>query len=100
MVAWRNTAGTSGMSNWQDGSNNDQIAFSRGNVAFIAMNRGSSTWTNFTFKTGLKPGNYCNIIVSDDVTSCPVVVVNSNGEINTNVPSLSAVAIHTNKMKK
>ena len=37
MVQFRNAAGNSAVQNWWDNGNN-QIAFSRGNVAFIAIN--------------------------------------------------------------
>lgn len=37
MVAFRNVAGNTGVNNWWDNGNN-QIAFCRGNNAFIAIN--------------------------------------------------------------
>lgn len=97
MVAWRNTAGSSAVQNWQTGNAN-QIAFSRGGVAFIAFNRGSSNWDT-TLTTGLPAGTYCNIIVSDDTNSCPTVTVGSDGRASVSVPGVNAVAIHVNKKK-
>lgn len=91
MVAWRNTAGTAEIANWQVGSDN-QIAFSRGGAAFIAMNRGSSTW-QAKLKAGIPSGsNYCNIIKS----GCETVSVDADGYVSVSVPPLSAVAIHVN----
>lgn len=97
MVGWRNAAGTSDISLWQNGDAN-QIAFSRGGKAFIAMNRGSNTW-DATLATGLPAGSYCNIIVSDNTANCPTVTVDSSGNAKVSVPSVSAVAIHINKKK-
>lgn len=97
MVGWRNAAGTSEISNWQNGNTN-QIAFSRGGKAFIAMNRGSSSWSA-TLTSGLPSGTYCNIIVSDDTASCPTVTVDGSGKVSVSVPAVSAVAIHVNKKK-
>jgi hypothetical protein len=43
MVAWRNTAGDSAISDWQSPTM-DRIAFHRGNRAFVALNRGNDAW--------------------------------------------------------
>jgi alpha-amylase len=99
MVAWRKTAKTSGVSNWQQGNAN-QIAFSRGN-AFIALNRGSSTWTA-TLKTGLAAGTYCQIIGdtnADNIATCPTVTVDASGSATFTVKGLSAAAIHAGAKK-
>ena len=102
MVAWRNIAGLADIANWQVGSGN-QIAFSRNSKAFIAMNRGGSTWSA-TLNTGLSAGTYCNIIGdvnADNVKTCSnTVTVNSNGQASIQVPALSAVAIHLNAKKQ
>jgi alpha-amylase len=100
MVAWRNTAGTSDINNWQVGNNN-QIAFGRGNgLAFIAMNRDGSTWFTQTLSTGMPAGTYCNVIQDDNKTSCSsTVTVNSAGQVTLQVPPLSAVAFHINAKK-
>lgn len=96
MANWRLAAAQSSVSNWQVGDGN-QIAFSRGGGAFIAMNRGSSVW-NATLQTGLPPGSYCNVIGSidsDDPSTCPLVVVDSAGHATVSVPPLKAVAMHS-----
>ena len=97
MVEWSNQAGTAGVSNWSTGSN-DQFAFSRNEKSFIALNRGSDTWT-VTLDTGLPSGEYCNVISWDEdadvVSKCSnTVVVESNGQASLSVPSASAVAFH------
>lgn len=96
MVAWRNVAGTNPLSNWVYGTYN-QIAFSRGSNAFIAMNRDESQVWRVTLQTGMTAGTYCNVIVNDDVTSCTnTVTVDSSGYATVSVPTLSAIAIHSN----
>lgn len=100
MVAWRNAAGTSDISNWVDGDTGNQIAFSRGNAAFLAMNRGSYDWNIDNIDTGLPEGTYCNVLNSgadaDDADKCSATVfVDSSGKAsNVNVPALGAVALH------
>jgi len=44
---------------------NQAIAFSRGNVGFVAINNGDQTW-NAVFHTGLPAGKYCDIIHSQN----------------------------------
>lgn len=90
MVGWRNAAGTADMTNWQQGNGN-QVAFSRGGRAFIAFNRGSSTWSA-TLRSGLSAGKYCNVIKD----GCEVIEVYGDGTVNVSVPPLSAVALHVN----
>merc|ERR1719401_1936836 len=64
MVAWRASAGTNAVSNFQAHDGNT-ISFCRGDKACIAMNRGSSTWSaNVNFN--VPAGEYCNVIQSDD----------------------------------
>jgi alpha-amylase len=101
MVNWRNTAGTAGISNWQVGSAN-QIAFSRNNAAFIALNRDTSESWSATLFTGMPSGNYCNIIGSstaDNPTLCDGVFVSDDGYVSITVPTLKAIAIHINAKK-
>lgn len=100
MVNWSNAAGISAIDNWQSGNSN-QIAFSRGGKAFIAMNRGSSEWS-VTLQTGLPSGTYCNIIGdvdADNVSTCLTVTVDSSGKASVRVPGLKAVALHVNAKK-
>ncbi|OWR53975.1 alpha-amylase precursor [Danaus plexippus plexippus] len=60
MVAFRNVAGNTRVSNWWDNGSN-QIAFCRGGQAFIAFNRDG--WDlNQNLQTCLPAGNYCDVI--------------------------------------
>jgi len=47
--------------NWWDNGYN-QIAFSRGNIAFIAFNNEDENAMNAYIPIGLTPGTYCDII--------------------------------------
>jgi len=98
MVNWRHSAGTAPTSNFESPSGNT-IAFCRGSTACVALNRGGSTWSA-TLRWTLAPGNYCDIIQSDDASSCPTVTVNGDGSVSLSVPAMSAVALHTGKMSK
>jgi alpha-amylase len=60
MVRFRNTAASQTVQNWWDNGNN-QIAFSRGNKAFIAINNDDFA-LNQALQTGLPQGQYCDII--------------------------------------
>ena len=103
MVNWRNVAGKdSVVDNYQVGNDN-QIAFSRGGKAFVALNRDSYNSWNTNLYTGLPSGEYCNIIhslESDDPSTCSETVnVDSNGNADLSVPSKYGVAIHTGAKK-
>lgn len=103
MVQWRNVAGKdSKVENFQNGNDN-QIAFSRGGKAFVAMNRDSYNKWETTLQTGLPAGTYCDVIHTldgDDTSSCSNVVdVDSNGYAHVSVPTKYAVAIHTGAKK-
>jgi alpha-amylase len=95
MVKWRSSAGGEPVANWKTLSP-DQVVFSRGSRAFIALNRDASNKLNdATVQTGMAAGKYCDIIQSDDTKSCPTVLVGADGTASVSVSSLSAVAIHT-----
>ena len=49
---------------WTNGDN--QISFSRGNRAFIAINKAGYTLNRY-FNTGMPEGSYCDVISSDMV---------------------------------
>ena len=102
MVQWRNVAGKDGDESIDNvfSDYNAHVAFSRNQgKAFIALNRDdNNSWDN-DFQTGLKEGNYCNIIISDDTDSCDAIYVDGNGQAQLSVPSLGAIALHVNAMK-
>lgn len=96
MVAWRKSAGTTGVTNFQK-PGPDTIALCRGKVACVAMNRQeSATWT-VTLKFALPAGIYCDVFQSDDPASCPKVEVARDGTVSLRVPPLGAVALHVGK---
>lgn len=98
MVAFRNyTSAAWSVSNWWDNGNN-QIAFSRGDKGFVAINRESGALSR-TFQTGLPAGTYCDVIHGDfnpaaNTCSGPTVTVNASGQATISVSAMSAVAIH------
>lgn len=67
MVEWRNVVARGTLLNWWDNDNN-QIAFSKGNRGFIAIN-GESTDMAVWLNTGLPPGSYCDVISGARIAS-------------------------------
>ena len=61
MVRFRNVAGDAPVQHWWDNGGR-QIAFSRGNKAFIAINLEPSTRLVQKLQTGLPAGTYCDLI--------------------------------------
>lgn len=95
MVGWHNLALSSdaAVANWTtDG--NGLVAFSRGDVAWIAIDNGSSAETA-TFPTGLPDGSYCDIVADtyNDGTCSGSGVVVADGQATVTVPADGAVAI-------
>jgi len=99
MVQFSNAAGSAGVANWWDNGNN-QIAFSRGNQAFIVFNLESST-LNQNLATGLSAGTYCDVASgSKSGNSCTgaSIVVGSDGYATFNIAGGAFdgfIAIHT-----
>ncbi|MEO5687967.1 MAG: carbohydrate-binding module family 20 domain-containing protein [Burkholderiaceae bacterium] len=103
MVKFRSAANGQAQANWVTGSAN-QIAFSRGNVGFVALNNSTSAW-NKTFYTGLPAGTYCNIVhgvKNAGGTACASdsVSVNASGNATFTVAAdggstVPAVALYT-----
>jgi alpha-amylase len=96
MVALRNTAAGSGVTNWWS-NGGDQIAFGRGSTGYVAFNRNGGALTR-TFQTGLPAGTYCDVMNGDvDGTSCsgPSYTVNGSGQVTATVPANGALALHT-----
>ncbi|UXH76475.1 carbohydrate-binding module family 20 domain-containing protein [Roseateles amylovorans] len=104
MVKFRSATSGQAQSNWTVGNNPNQVAFSRGNVGFVALNNSTAAWTR-TFATGLPAGNYCNVIDGNRNgagTACTgsTVVVDASGNASITVPAnggsvVPAVAIYT-----
>jgi alpha-amylase len=84
MVGFRNAAGTQRVANWWDNGNN-QIAFSRGNRAFIVFN-GESGGLNQNLATGLSAGTYCDVISGfKSGSSCTGASVSVGGDGRANI---------------
>ncbi|GGB13029.1 starch-binding protein [Agarivorans gilvus] len=105
MVGFRNhTAGEWRVSDWwQNG--NDQIAFGRGGLGFVVINKRNGSTIDQQLATGMPDGQYCNIIEADfDATTgqCiaaadakgPSVITVSGGMANFSVVGDNAAAIH------
>ncbi|MFF9003996.1 carbohydrate-binding module family 20 domain-containing protein [Streptomyces achromogenes] len=86
MVKFRNTAAGTAVTNWWDNGNN-QIAFGRGDKAYVAINHEGSALTR-TFQTSLPAGSYC------DVQSGKGVTVDSSGRFTATLGANSALALH------
>ena len=87
MVGLRNTASGQPVTNWWD-NGGDQIAFGRGDKAYVAINHEGSA-LNRTFQSGLPGGAYC------DVQSGRSVTVGSDGTFTATVAPGTALALHT-----
>ncbi|CAL8072299.1 unnamed protein product [Orchesella dallaii] len=98
MVNFRNVVAGTTVANWWD-NNEHQIAFSRGNKGFIAINNDDHS-LQATLQTGLSPGLYCDVISGDkygDSCSGKTITVNADGTVNLNIQvdeEDSMIAIH------
>lgn len=98
MVEWKNVAENGAVENWWDNGGN-QIAFSRGNRAFIAFNGQSGAFSQ-NLATGLPAGTYCELASGEKSgSSCTgnSIVVGSDGRANIYIASDAYdgfVAIH------
>lgn len=97
MVAFRNhTLPAWSVDNWWSNGNN-QIAFSRGDMGFLAINKETSTLDR-TFQIGLPAGSYCDAwsgeIAADGSCTGTTVTVNGDGTARIRVLPWTAVAIH------
>jgi alpha-amylase len=98
MAKFRNVADGKPMSNWWDNGSN-QIAFGRGDRAFIAINNDNFAM-DVTLKTGLPSGSYCDIISGNKVNgSCTgkTITVNSDSSVKVSISNSAEdpmIAIH------
>jgi alpha-amylase len=86
MAKFRNVADGQQVQNWWDNGNH-QIAFSRGNKAFIAINNEDYSM-DVTLKTGLPGGVYCDIISGNKINgSCTgkSLTVSGDGSLRVNI---------------
>ncbi|KZN30146.1 alpha-amylase [Pseudoalteromonas luteoviolacea S2607] len=83
------------VSNWWDNGNN-QIAFSRGDQGFVAINREAANMS-VKLQTGLKPGTYCDELSGGkNANQCAgrTVVVDQDGNAQVSLGAMDAIAIH------
>lgn len=100
MVAWRNAAGSRPVANWWSNGRN-QIAFSRGDTAFVVINYNDGT-LSADLSTGLPSGTYCDVISGNVVNGrCTgkTIQVGGNGKANFQINGADQdpmIAIHIN----
>jgi alpha-amylase len=104
MVEFRNqTESTKRVDDWTT-NGTDRISFHRGDRGFLAINRDDfNSWVQ-NVKTGMAPGQYCNVInglLNAAKTGCTgsVITVKPDSTVDLNIASMStagipAVAIH------
>jgi alpha-amylase len=103
MVAFRNATAGQPMTNVYTAKTNT-LAFSRGNVGFVALNNGTSPW-QATLPTGLPAGTYCNIVhglrgAGGAACGSDSVTVDASGNVALDIPAVGgsvvpAVVIYT-----
>jgi alpha-amylase len=103
MVGFRRaTAGAAVANIWDNGAN--QLAFSRGDRGFVAINHESSALSQ-ALASGLVAGKYCDILsgdftpsIGDAPASCTgnVVEVDASGNVMLELAAETALAIHAN----
>ncbi|ESP93971.1 alpha-amylase [Pseudoalteromonas luteoviolacea] len=88
------TGKSQAIQHWWDNGNN-QIAFSRGDVGFVAINRGSQVM-NVTLQTSLPAGIYCDELSRTSAIDCSgkTVSIDRNGKIHIALKPMDALAIH------
>jgi alpha-amylase len=96
MVAFRNATAGQAMANIQTATPNT-LAFSRGNVGFVALNNGNAAW-HATLDTGLPAGTYCNIVHglrAPGGTSCASdsVSIDGSGRVTLDVGPLGGAQV-------
>lgn len=94
MIGFYNAVKGTKVTNWQD-DNDNNIAFSRGNKGFLAINNTEKP-KYVSYKTDLPDGEYCNVYVS---RNCSKTVRVDNGKVETTIPANSAIALHSNAVK-
>lgn len=99
MVKFKNVVGNSTIGNWADNGQN-QLAFCRGNLGFIAFNNELSLNLKANLQACVPPGTYCDIISGEKVDgNCTgdQIVVDANGKADISIPweaEVPLVAFH------
>lgn len=89
MIGFYNAVKGTKVTQWQD-DNDNNIAFSRGNKGFLAINNTDKP-KNVSYKTDLPDGEYCNVYAS---RKCSSTVTVNGGKVETTIPANSAIALH------
>lgn len=104
MVVFRLVAKNDPINNWWD-NDGDQIAFSRGSNAFIALNNDDEDLKQ-SLVTGLPAGKYCDVItgkVKNNKCTGKTVEVGKNGVAFVDIPASAedgVLAIHIGRQSK
>ena len=94
MIGFYNAVNGTKVTQWQDDEGNN-IAFSRGNKGFLAINNDDKL-TQVSYKTTLPDGEYCNVYASQ---TCDATVVVNGGKVETTIGAHEAVALHVKAVK-
>ena len=94
MIGFYNAVKDTKVTKWQDDESNN-IAFSRGNKGFFAINNDDKQ-NDVKYNTDLPDGEYCNVYASK---TCDKTVTVSGGKVETTIPAHSAVALHIKAVK-
>ena len=94
MIAFRNYVNGTKVADWQD-DGGDNIAFSRDDRGFIAINNGKKE-KDVTYTTSLADGEYCDVYATMD---CSKTVTVKGGKVETKVPARSAIALYAGATK-
>jgi alpha-amylase len=99
MIKFKNVVKNSTIGNWADNGQN-QMAFCRGNLGFVAFNNELSLNFKSTLKVCVPPGTYCDVISGEMVNGMCTgekIVVDENGKAEIVIPyerEIPMVAFH------
>jgi alpha-amylase len=97
MVGFRNaTSDAFILTDWWDNGGN-QVAFGRGELGFVAINRDEASPLTGTFQTSMVPGRYCDVVggeLEDGACTGVEVIVAADGKAEIVAAPLDAIAIH------
>jgi alpha-amylase len=98
MVGFRKAAGDAPVARfWTNGSN--QVAFSRGDRAFLVINHEPSALSQ-ALPTGLPEGQYCDVLSGEKAGSAcsgGIVTIDATGSATFDIAAESGVAIHVDQ---
>ena len=89
MIGFFNAVNGAQVTNWQDDGNNN-IAFSRQNKGFLAINNTPNA-KKVLYKTDLPDGEYCNVY---EAGNCSKTVKVTDGKVAATIAPYSAIALH------